>query len=299
MVSHPATTNNSFYQYQGSLLPDHEVVWDINLRTNLRLWPQPTPNIRALTRCAGCLYDEEAFLERFSDVEDSEEPTEDQSKTPRDTRSVRNTMEVLASAGLAIRDRSDVLVLTPLGQQVLSFLGLHGERKFANEHNIELAAQPMIRGLSGLAEVRAIWMLVRMSENRLSNEELNRSMKAIGQLSDVGAVAAKVLTARRQGNPSLIGDRLYEQSKYGAADETDQRKAMNPHFLLAGGGGIFLSVSHAQRELAEWAIPSIDSALQRELPLLNTSAAMVTTDTVRARQISAYAAVPHDVRGIA
>lgn len=297
-MSIPSSQGSSHYRYQHRDLPDHEVHWRVNLRTNFRLWPEPTPNIQALLRCVGQPYDEEEFLREFERESESDAAAGAQPAAQRDARVVRNTLEALATLGLAVRDRNDVLELTPLGNQVFSFLGLHGEESLANEHNLELVAEPLIRGLSGITEVRAIWMLMRLADDRLSNEELNRAMRAVNRLSDVEEVAQRVLDARSADDPSRIGDRIYEPAKYGTDQASDQRKAMNPQFLLAGGGGIFVSVEPSERErrIEEWAAPLIDVALSQELPLLHASADMVTTDSLRARQISKYASLSPDLR---
>jgi hypothetical protein len=226
------------------------MAWDLNLRANLRLWPKPSPNVAALVSFEGQPYDDEAIV------------MEGAASNPR---AVRQTFEVLAQCGLAYRDRTsgDVLRLSPLGRNALSFLGIPEGRRFANEKNLRLVAGPLIRALAGIVECRAIWMLMRACEDKLSNEELNRAIARIATIVDVPETARDVMQARFQGDPSLIGPRSYDDSKYGTPEESDQRKAMNPQFLLAGGGGIFISVIQTEmmRAIEPWAAPLIDQAL--------------------------------------
>jgi hypothetical protein len=93
------------------------------------------------------------------------------------------------------------------------------------------------------------------ADSQLSNEELNRCMARVERLSDVPAAAAAVLASRTASDPVLIGPRLYQDDEYGTTQENEQRKAMNPHFLLAGGGGWFIDVepSDPYRRLPDWA----------------------------------------------
>ncbi|HSE15996.1 MAG TPA: hypothetical protein VLB46_03025 [Pyrinomonadaceae bacterium] len=228
--------------------------WDINLRTNLRLWPDAAPNIRALANCGNQNYDERALLSNFPEYE---------GKTPTDPRAVRNTFEVLSYAGFMYRDGNpEQLLLTPLGQNVFDFLGVTGDKRYANMFNIKLVSELIIRALSVVVECRAIWMLMLRTDMVLSNEELNRAMAALSDLSDVDLVAEKILRARADGDVTTIGDRLYKPDEFGTSNESDQRKAMNPHFLLAGGGGLFIEFGGEEmRRLAVWAPQIINRSL--------------------------------------
>jgi hypothetical protein len=106
----------------------------------------------------------------------------------------------------------------------------------------------------------------------LSNEELNRAMAALSDLSDVDFVAEKILRARANRDVTSIGDRLYKPDEFGTANESDQRKAMNPHFLLAGGGGLFIEFGGEEmRRLALWAPQIMNRSLSEELPLEHAS----------------------------
>lgn len=235
--------------------PPPATAWDLNLRAILRLWPEPSPNVAALAAFDGQPYDEETILAAFP-------------ASAANPRAVRQTFEALAQSALMYRDRSvgDQLRISPLGGNVLSFLGIVGERRFANAANLELVARPLIRALAAIVECRAIWMLMRACSDMLSNEELNRAIARIPTLAEVPAAAAAINKARLSGDPTEIGPREYEEAKYGGVNETDQRKAMNPQFLLAGGGGVFISLGHGNpmRRLEPWSIPWIDRALATE-----------------------------------
>lgn len=281
--------DNSNYRYLNSCLGDYEVVWCSGLRSLLRLWPEPTPNIGALLQCIGEPYDTSRFLEVLVTAQAGAAVSAG-AKIPRDARSVRNTLQVLTAAGLAMRDSSDILVLTELGRQVLSFLGLVGGTKFANESNLVLVAEPLVRGLSVLVEIRAIWMLMRLSDNALSNEELNRSMSEVGVLSDIPSVAAKVRRSRIAGDPTLIGERHYEPEKYSSPDSLDQRKVMNPLFALAGAGGVLIEdQADGLRTLSKRMIGYIDAVLTRDSPLMHMSVGTAKSDQARAEFMSKMA----------
>lgn len=265
-----------------------QVSWRTNLRTNLVLWPDVSGNIAALAQCEGEVYDESALLSRF--------PAGEGEKSPTDARAVRNTFEVMALAGLAYRTEDDPprLRLTELGRSLFSFLGVVGGTRFANEANRAIVADALIRAGSVVIEQRAIWMLMRRTEGLLTNEELNRAMARVHSLADVTEAAKVVREARRKSDPTIIGARLYENESYAdSAKREDQRKALNPLFLLAGGGRMFISLepSDPYRRLEEWAVPLIDRRLQEPVPLIHAS-----TDADIVRLISDQACLPIDIR---
>jgi hypothetical protein len=195
---------------------------------------------------------------------------------------VRNTFEVLALSGLAYKSASDppLLLLTDLGQLAFGFLGLlAGIPSVANESNIHLVAHHQALALGAIPEIRAIWMLMRACDDRLSNEELNRAMSALASFSDIADVTRAVRDSRSTGHPEAIGDRIYENEKYGTDKATDQRKAINPLFLLCGGGGTIIDLGGADgfRMLRPASIPSIDISCESAsfIPAHDTSAASV------------------------
>jgi hypothetical protein len=107
--------------------------------------------------------------------------------------------------------------------------------------------------------------------NLLTNEELNRAMKRLNYLADIPATAKAIIEARETGDPSIIGPRLYEDAKFGGANQNDQRKAINPIFLLAGGGRIFLQLDHTteSRRFEDWAVPLIRRQLDEPMSLMH------------------------------
>jgi hypothetical protein len=245
--------------------PTPETEWDINLRGNLRLWPDPVANIAALVTQADQAYDEDDLLARFPS---------DGGKTPTDTRAVRNTFEVLAKAGLMYRDgRPEQLRLSPLGECVMAFLGTIGPKRFANIRNRRLLAEPLMNASSCIIECRVIWTLLLQCDGRLTNEELNRAMAAIHRLEQATEVARRIRAARAEGDPDLIGPRIYRPQEANTEYASDQRKAMNPHFLLAGGGGVFIDVQSTTdlRSLPDWAIEPLSRAVRRPMLLRHAS----------------------------
>ncbi len=262
---------------------DGATEWDINLRTNLRLWEEPLPNIAALVQADGSVYDEDELLKGF--------PKKD-GKAPADTRAVRNTFEVMAHAGLMHRaGEPQRLVLTSLGRSVFTFLGTIGGTRFATEGNRAILSAPVIRALSTIIEIRAIWALMRGADNSLSNEELNRAMGRIADLSQVAEVALSIRRAREEGKPDLIGGRIYKPDEFGTDKESDQRKAINPHFLLAGGGGLFITLGAGEmRTIEPWAVGLIDDALEVTPPLMHAS-----TDSSAVESISSWSCVQESV----
>jgi hypothetical protein len=242
------------------------ITWRTNLRGNLDLWPDVSPNIEAVCKFDSKPYNEEQILQTI--------PSEG-ARAPTDGRTVRNTVEILALSGLGYKDDSSdpIFRLTNLGRCVFSFLGVMGPVRFANEHNRHLLADAMIRALGTVIEYRAIWALMLGAGNLLTNEELNRGMGRTRFISDIPAVAEDILAARKSKNPADIGPRIYEDEKFGSPAEADQRKAMNPLFLLAGGGRIFLQLDQTSefRRLEDWAIPLIERQLSEPSPFLHAS----------------------------
>jgi len=266
-------------------MDDYETTWDINLRANLRLWPAPAWNIARLAACFGETYDESAFLEAMK--------REDATKAPGDTRSVRNTYEALAQGGLVYRSggTDDALRPTSLGMSVLSFVIGTPSHSFANEANRHLLAPALVRALSLVVENRVVWGLMRCCDNILTNEELNRAMARVARLSDVGSAAEAISQARAAGDVSMVGARIYKPEQFGTDQESDQRKAINPHVLLAGGGGWFIELEDTRRRLLPWAVELVDNALEQDVPLIHASTAKA--DVLR---MSSFGAAPVDPR---
>lgn len=238
-------------------MSEYNLQWDVNLRTVFRLWPEATPNIEDMVSCAGQPYNEAAFVLRFR-------PGRGGTRSD-DTRVIRNTREPLEQAGLAYRDGSpQQFLLTPLGECVLSFFGLTGTPRMVNGNNLYLPASLMIRAVSMLIEQRTILSLMRRTDNRLTNDELEQAMGLISRMSDIDAAAVAIMQARVAGTPVPV-----------AAD----RNKITPQFLLAGGGGMFISVEQADavRRIPDWAAPLIDECLAEDIPLVHAS---TSKDTV-------------------
>ncbi len=242
-------------------MAEPDLQWRTNLRGNLLLWPDLSPNVATLLKQDGKQYDEAVFL--------GEIPIGDGEKVPTDTRAVRNTAEVLALSGLAFRDSRDVYRLTNLGATAVQFLraGENGQRP-ASERNIHLLGECFLNGLICVAEYRAILLLMLKCEGRLSNEELNRALARLKNLTDVEVTADAIIASRRSGDPTSIGPRIYDDASYENGDSrSEQRRAMNPIFLLTGAGGLIINVTQDKsgfRTLSPWAseliLNSIESA---------------------------------------
>ena len=259
-----------------------QLIWRTNLRANLVLWPDVAVNIATLATCDGEIYDETALLQKI--------PTSGNSKDATDTRAIRNTFEVMALSGLAYREgTSPTLRLTDHGSSLFSFLLPHQSGKYAVEGNRRLAAEYVIRALSVVLEYRAIWALWRQCDNVLTNEELNRALARLNTIGSVQETARDIKKSRVTNDPKIIGPRIYEDNKFAATPE-DQRKAINPLFLLAGGGRIFIRMEDSRRILEDWACGMIDQALSQDLP-----DAVGNTDPNVALLMSDYACSPKAV----
>jgi hypothetical protein len=224
--------------------------WDINFRGNLRLWPEPSPALSAIAKLDGRRYDEESFLKAL--------PEGTEGKSPSNTRRVREPVEALRMAGLATREGDPAIFrLTRLGRHVFSYLGALGEPSFANQFNRNLIAEPLVRGLSVIVEHRVIWRLMRSLDDKLTNRELNAALGILRTTEDIPRAVEVIARAREAGDEGRLGDLVYD-------DAAAERKAINPKFLLAGGGGTFISVERDSpfRELLPAAIPLIDSCLR-------------------------------------
>lgn len=228
------------------------LTWLINTRGNLDLWPDPSPNIAGLARLDRAPYDEDALLASIKGTPGT---------GADNTRAVRNTVEVLAYSGLGSRHEGR-FALTNLGRMVLSFLGAVGPAKYASAANRQLLARLLIRGLASVPEYRAIWRLMLACDCRLSNEELNRCLPIMVEEESVADAAARVITARSADDPTIIGPRVYDDVNYGTDKSSDQRKAMNPQFLLASGGKVFIELGNPYRIIPEWAADELRVALQ-------------------------------------
>ena len=248
-------------------------------RVNLRLWPEATHNIAHLAACNGDAYNETLLAARIGG----------------DDRAVRQTLEAMAYVGLACREGTPPRFrLSSLGEGAMSFLGNTGGPRLLNESNVDILSSYMAQGLAVIGEYRAIWCLMRATENRLSNEELNRAVPLLSTLDDVEPVAEKILRARLSNDPTLIGARVYDVGKYGTPEASDQRKAINVLFLLAGAGGLLIEVSagNEERSFTPWAVSLVDAALRKQNTLRNMSN---DADTVRAMAKASNS--PADVRG--
>jgi len=258
----------------------HQLEWRTNFRANLYLWPEIAPNIRAVAECTGQKYDERAILAQF--------PTGKHAKQPKTTRSVRNAVESLSLVGLCYRTGApqDKLMLTKLGEVLFKFLGVGTSKPLINDKNRQLAAERSIAGLAVILEYRTIWKLMRLTGNRLTNDELNRAMRLMKTTANVEEAADRILEAREKGDLSLIGPYLYT-----GRNKADQRKMINPWFLRAGGGRLFIwlptpgSGSKSKfRHIEDWAVPMLDAWTKNSgLPSLHAS-----TDASCAQAISEH-----------
>lgn len=247
--------------------------WRSNLRGNLILWPQVAENVRALAEADGEIYDEDALAHNMPGGAGAD-------------RAVRNTFEIMAMSGLAYKAGDPVrLRLTDLGAEIFRFL-LPQDKTIANANNLPIASEFLIRALSKIVEYRTIWQLMIGCEGWLTNEELNRSMSVLGSTDDLEKVVGLVLASRDIGDPTQIGARFYEDHKYGTDAESDQRKAINPIFLLIGGGRLFLTMDD-RRRLTDWAIPMIENALLNPIHLEHPS-----TEPVVIQAMSAVSCAP-------
>lgn len=207
----------------------------------------------------GQLYDEREFLKHL--------PVGTEQKTPTDTKRVREPIECLQYAGLAFKDGSPpVFRLTPLGRHVFGFLGIGGEKSFVKDEGRVLLATPLIRGLGIVVEYRTIWRLMRLVDNKLTNRELNSAMAMIHSEGDTTAAADAILRFRETRNQKWIEKVIY-------ADQADERKAINPKFLLAGGGGTFITVERKDeyRRIQPSIVPVIDAVLEHPLSSVHIS----------------------------
>ena len=249
------------------------IAWNTGLRANLVLWPEVAPNIAAIARCDGELYDQDALRSKYFQEDDT---------GPNTNRAVRDATAITSLAGLLYRQPTpqDRLFLTDLGASVFSFLGVLGERHFSNKNNLGLLVEPMARGLSVIREYQVIWRLMRATDNSLSNNELNRAMKRITQLDDIAPTAAAILEARVTGQLSSIGDPLYLPP-----EEADERKAMNPWFRVAGAGGVLIDIDGADgsRHLRPEAAEVIDALLLASPPLFDSSSDMKVATAIARR----------------
>lgn len=261
------------------MLDEAATQWDINLRANLRLWPEPLPNVRALCGAIGSIWDEEQIAAQFF----AEQSGHDR------RRAVRQTYEAMAYEGLVYRSHEGRLEATSLGQFVLRFLGLIGPRQYVCNANRQIVSAPMIYGLSVITEVRVIWGLMRMLDDHMNNEELNRAMARVSSPADVAATAEAIRASRTNADPTLIGPRAYDPDSYGSPQENDQRKAMNPHFLLAGAGGLFISLDGGERFLDRSVRRYIDGALRSKRTTMHAATDLSTIQAIsRASMVSMH-----------
>ena len=239
--------------------PGAVVDWDANFRGNLRLWPKPSQILSSIAALDGKLYNERDFLRYL--------PVGTEQKSPTDTKRVREPIECLQYAGLAIKDGTPLVFrLTDLGRYVFSLLAADGENPTLRNGNRALLANTLIRGLGIVVEYRIIWKLMRLVDNKLTNRELNLAMAMIHSEADANAAADAILRFRETGNQKWIGNVIY-------ADKTEERKAINPKFLLAGGGGTFITVERNDeyRRFPPSIVPVIDSVLEKPLRSVHIS----------------------------
>lgn len=235
---------------------DHEH-WGLSVRANVRLWPTPTPLIRHLVTRAGLEWDEDELAAGLK----GDGP-----------RAVRQTFEVLARVGLVYRDRKTrEMRLTELGQQVFEFLGEVGAgRCVPNDANRALLATILVPALAQVIEYHAIWAVMCKCDYRLSNEELNRVMTRLTQPSDIEETAQAVLDSRASGDPILIGARIYEDSRYLTAPES-QRRAITPVFGRVSAGGILMDRGPGESRIISSVTAAIQGAVSTVKPHIHAS----------------------------
>ena len=243
-----------------------------SLRANLSLWPNLAPNLAAIGLCAGENYSAKLFFEALSkldgqvlaelegaeenmleavnlsgSVDDPEEfMASGKSKKKANTdRTIRNTVEVMALGGIAFVVNESVH-LTRTGRLLLEFLsGSNNRPPVANNNNLHLAGKLLLPGLMAVPEYRSVLMLVDSLDNFIFPEELNRAIKIMIEWDYphealVEEVVAKIKRSRASNDVVSIGQRWYKNEEYGTSQENSQRKALNPWFLLSGGGGLVL-----------------------------------------------------------
>lgn len=263
-----------------------QIEWNTGLRANLRLWPRVGPNIAAFANAAGEAYDQEAILQKYFGSESG--------KVARTTRAVREAQDAAAYAGLAyVDEKSRLICLTDFGASTFSFLGVIGQRPFANRGNWHLLLEEFILGYQCIRQYAAIWSLMARTNYQLTNDELNRAMLRITSFAAIPEVAEAVLRARASGNPEVdIGPRAYdarpgdevaERTEGADRDEDDSRdevdvsqmrKAMNPWFALAGAGGLIIPLAgrETERRMVVEARPIVERALSTpEVGLYNAA----------------------------
>lgn len=231
--------------------------WRDSLRANISLWPALASNISVLATCAGQQWDEAAFLAQIKSQggvdATRDESTEDETsseviggKIATTARTVRQTIEVMVLEGLAYRDKGNCFRLTQLGEVLFSFIQKTTDSvPFANEENIHLAGRLILPGLLAVAEYRAILLLCAETDGHLSSEELNRAFSVMSTWSSpdphmISGLASVIKNCREGKRVEEIGPRWYKNEDFKTPNEGDQRKAINPWFLLAGGGGLVL-----------------------------------------------------------
>jgi hypothetical protein len=262
--------------------------WRDSLRANLSLWPNLTVNLAALSSCSGKPWDESEFLAAIksetdsvpkvanasvdeqaaveNDDSSSEQSTE--TKAASTSRSVRQTIEIMILGGLAFRDETKVFHLTDLGQSLLSFLRIRPiGTSLANSSNIHLAGRLLLPGLLAVPEYRSVLLLCAAADGWITTEEVNRAIRVMSpwsfpDSSSISALAARLKAARISGDVTEIGPRWYRDEDYATPKAGDQRKAVNPWVLLAGGGGLILM----QGEQYERRVHPL---LLNEIPLLS------------------------------
>lgn len=241
--------------------------WGLPVRANLNLWPKPLDHPRTLFSCANRVWDEELFA----------------SDMASDVRAVRQTFEVLARVGMMYREPGgDLLRLTRMGDSISRFLGFRGDKQFANGGNIGLLSNGLARALGQVVEYSVVWRLMRRCDDRLTNEELNRSIRRLTESGDLEDVIRSVRRSRESDDPTIIGARLYDDSGYGS-DPAAQRRAITPLFQRIAGGGLLIDMSGNERRIHDHAIAAIDSALECEAARLNASTLSTTVLAISSR----------------
>lgn len=240
--------------------------WRDSLRANLSLWPNLTVNLAALSSCSGKSWDESKFLdaikkeadgvpnivaesadEVISGHDDLSPEVTSEGKSATTSRTVRQTIEIMILSGLAYRDEEKIFYLTQLGATLLDFLRLRPNgASFANNSNSHLAGRLILPGLLAVPEYRSMLLLCTAVDGWITTEEMNRAIKIMSLWSHpepylIQSLANVVNKGRQSNDVKQIGPRWYRDEDYGTGKAGDQRKAVNPWLLLAGGGGLVLT----------------------------------------------------------
>jgi hypothetical protein len=225
----------------------------------------------------------DAVARIVADVKERQKPGQAPSGDVSPQR-LRTWKAVFESFGFLLTDETNRLRLTPLGRAVRTLYGEVNRRiEGANDHLAKLAVGVLNRHLlrnpievgsypedSDLRPFRLIWRAMRLLDDKLHSEEMNRVIMKVNYRREEDAAIEYIRQARKQAGGFYDTKALALLGAPTVSEGAETKRRITPWFSRAGFGGLLISSeddAQGFRRLVEKYKPLIDEALQADIPI--------------------------------